>query len=287
MSDFYMIAGRAEMLFDEVRADPNTGVVNVDIRLTTGLADSGEIRMRELPGVADSDAEAIVLQTGQKIVKMVDRDADQTDEPLDWFSTEKLLFDRWRGRTGIAGFERYRDFATYELLYVGIADERDSFDRVIASDHKKRLDILTNEMQRFATSRVTDEVYLFLFAVEPLFITTFDVEEDVTEDALSDMPVPAKQIVKDAERAFIKLMDPVYNDTKYKSYPKGKPNLKATGIDRYAYVIGEDITFDAPGGRMRGGWDPILGWSNAADAITVADGKLQFFRAGDLSEPAD
>ncbi len=285
-SDLYMIAGREELHFDVFNADPETGVVDLGIALTTGLTDTGRIAMRELPGVVDEPPGIIALNAGPKFLKVTADGASDRDEPLEWFTTEKLLFDRWRRRSGLSGFDRYRDFATYELLYVGIAREGDSFDRVVKGGHEKRLAILTNELQRFATSRVSDEVYLFLFAVEPLFITTYDLDHDFTDHDFDAMPIPAKTVLADAEKAFVKLMDPKYNDVKFKGYPKGKQGLGSAGLERYAYLIGEDLTFRTPAGRIRGGFDPGVGWSNEADAIMIEGGDLVFWDASKLIAPA-
>ena len=241
--------------------------------------------MRELPGVAAAPAGVIALHSGPKFIKITDQSAPEEAEPLEWFTTEKLLFDRWRGRSGLLGFDGYRGFATYELLYVGIAREGDSYDRLVAGGHKKRLAILSNELQRFATSRVTDEVYLFLFAVEPLFISTYELDHSFADHDFTAMPIPPKQIVVDAEKAFVKLMDPRYNDVKYKGYPKGRHGLGSKGLQRYAYVIGEDLTFETPAGRMQGGYDPGIGWSNEADAIMVEGDELLFWRSTDLVAP--
>jgi hypothetical protein len=61
------------------------------------------------------------------------------------------------------------------------------------------------------------------------------------------------------------------------------PNLGVSGIDRDAYLIGEDLTFETPAGRIQGGYDEAIGWSNEADVIMVAGDDLEFWRASDLS----
>jgi hypothetical protein len=44
------------------------------------------------------------------------------------------------------------------------------------------------------------------------------------------MPLPARDVVADAEKAFVKLMDPQYNHVKFKGYPKGKQRLGRKGL---------------------------------------------------------
>lgn len=282
-SDFYMIAGRAEAHFEFGDIDPETMNVALNIALTTGLRDEAEIRGHELPGVEDAGSSGFRFHAGPKIIKIFRDDQDEKDEPVEWFTTERFLCSRWCGRSGLYGLPRVREFATYDLLYVGIATERDSYDRVIKGSHDAKLAVLINEMQHFQTSRVADETFLFLFRIDPLFVTTFESVEEIEVYDFEQPPIADKAILADAEQAFIKLLDPKYNNQKYKNYPNNPGNLSAAGHRAYAYVIGESLTFNTPSGTIRGGHDPQLGWSPEADAIMVRDGALHFYRAGDLN----
>lgn len=101
---------------------------------------------------------------------------EEGSSALQWFTPEKLTWDRSRERLGISGFDSYREAAVHDMLYVGIARVGDSFDRSIRKGHKARMEILANEPQRLPGARVTDEVYLFLFSVHPTIITSFEFD---------------------------------------------------------------------------------------------------------------
>jgi hypothetical protein len=48
-----------------------------------------------------------------------------------------------------------------DLHYVGISTEQDSYQRLLANAHHKRVAILSNETQYIADARLTNEIYLF------------------------------------------------------------------------------------------------------------------------------
>ena len=83
-----------------------------------------------MPNIASLDPESYYLEAGEKIIRLWDGPVKADGSSvLKWFTTEKLLWDRSRDTPGIGGLHRYREFATYDLLYVGIAKKGDSFDR--------------------------------------------------------------------------------------------------------------------------------------------------------------
>lgn len=280
-SDFYMIGGRAEAKFLNLAVDPHKEVVTFDFAIGKGFTDAVSISLRELPAVALNPGVDLVIDAGEKILRVWRIDDNEVrTELLEWFSTEKLLFDKSRGRSGISGFERYQEAYTYDLLYVGIAKVGDSYDRLIAKGHKARMDILANEPQRLPGARVTDETFLFLFKVEPLFIKTFDLDHDF-EDRDFEEGVEAKRIVADAEKAFVSLLDPKYNTVKYQSYPKGSDGLYGSQLVRYGYTVGENIKFKAPNASFKGSWDPGRGFvSNEGDCIFVEGDQVNLFLSG-------
>ena len=132
---------------------------------------------------------------------------EEGSDVVEWFTTEKLLWDRSRARPGIYGLDDVREFSTYDLLYVGIAKNGDSFDRLLARGHKARQEILANEPQRYSGARVSDETFLFLFQTDPLIMQTFEPKHGFKETDLSG-EYDAKRIVADAEKAFVSLLKP-------------------------------------------------------------------------------
>ncbi|WP_375550747.1 hypothetical protein [Rhodophyticola porphyridii] len=220
-SDLYMIGGRTEAKYLNLFIDPDTNVVTFDFAIGDKFRDPVEIRVRDLPTVEESEAESFWIEAGEKIIRVWDGPISEPGSNLlDWFTTEKLIWDRSRGRAGIERFERYREAATYDLLYVGIAKVGDSFDRLISNGHKARMQILGNEPQRYPGARVTDEIYLFLFNVQLLIMTTFEPDHDFENEDFGDS-YNQKCIVADAEKAFVSVLKPEYNVVKFVNYPRG------------------------------------------------------------------
>ncbi len=190
-----------------------------------------------------------------------------------WFTTEKLLLDRSRSAPGIRGLDRHSELAVYDLLYVGIARTGDSLDRLIAKGHHARTEILANEPQRYPGARVSDETYLFLFRANSLVMQTFEPEHEFADDDFEDK-LNRKQVVADAEKAFVSLLKPGYNKVQFAQYPYG------AGFARYGYPINEDVTFNTPHGRVRGAHDPLGFISNRADFIFVNGDEVRLYISG-------
>ena len=282
-SDFYMIGARAESLFLDFEEDVDA--LTLKFKITAGhLVDDVLIRELDLPEVKRTGFEALAIETGQKIVRLWHIVDPGNPQPrlLDWFTTEKLIWDVGRGTSGIEGLSRQREFATYDLLYVGIAKKGDTYDRLLAQGHRTHADILANERQRLEGARTADEVILFLCHTPHVLIQTLDFtsladDQDIFED------LDAKRVVADAEKAFVSLLKPNYNKTKYGNYPQGKDGLAQSGLVRYGYSIAEELIFLTPTGRFEGGRDRATGFlTNEADAIFVEGGEVEFFDASEF-----
>ena len=279
-SDFYLIGGRCEAEFVDFKFDHATGDISFMIRLKSGLSDSGALRAMELPGVVEANCSSFEVELGEKVIRIWDRPCDQPGAKLlEWFTTDAMLFYRARNRAGIYGFDNHRELLTFELLYVGIAKKGDSFDRLIKNGHNKRVAILSNESQKHPQSRVTDETYLLLFRLETTGFKTFETAEDLEDFGLFPNVSP-KNVVADAEKAFVKLLDPQYNVTKYAQYPKGADGLYDCGLTRYGYVLGESMILYTGSATLKGAYGTKLGFSNEADRIFVEGDKVELFVSG-------
>lgn len=280
-SDFYMIAARAEARFEGLSCDEESEELHFEFCVGDTLRSSCVLQFRQLDGVAQAGSTDLEIETGLKFIRIWRADADKTQsEPLTWFTTERLLWDRSQGRPGICGLGDYRALATYDLLYVGIAKVGDTYDRLIAKGHKARQTILSNEPQRYPGARPSDEIYLFFFMLSPLYLTTFAPDHDYTEDDFKQT-CEDKRVVADAEKAFVSLLQPEYNIVKFKSYPKGADGLYESKFHRYGYLIGENIAFRTAHGEINGGWNNKTDMiSNAADAIFVEGDEVRFYVSG-------
>jgi hypothetical protein len=280
-SDFYMIGGRPEAKYLDLAVDPDTYFATFDFAIGDDFRDPVALHIRELPAVAASGASSFWIEGGEKIIRVWDGPIKEPrSNVLEWFTTEKLIWDRSRGHAGIEGFDRHREAASYDLLYVGIARVGDSFDRLISKGHKARMEILGNEAQRYPGARITDEIYLFLFNVQPLIMTTFEPDHDFKNEDFSGA-YDQKRIVADAEKAFVSLLKPEYNVVKFASYPKGTDGLYDSDFVRYGYVICEALSFKTPHGRIRGSRDAATGFiTNDADCIFIEGDAVKLFVSG-------
>lgn len=269
-SDFYMIVGRTEAKFLNFIFDRSKESVSFDFALGDEFKDHVAISFRQLPAVLDAQGADLEIESGEKFIRIWKvNDSGARSEVLDWFTTEKLLYDVSQNKSGLVGLERYREAYKYDLLYVGIATVGDSFQRLIAKGHKTRTEILANEPQRLPGARVTDETFLLLFRIDPIVFKQFDPDEDFEEVDLDAM-VELKRVVSDAEKAFVRLLDPKYNTVKYQNYPRGADGLFSSRLVRYAYSLGENLTLVTANSLFKGGWDALKQIpSNEGDCIFV------------------
>ncbi|MFH1061950.1 MAG: hypothetical protein V1747_03575 [Candidatus Omnitrophota bacterium] len=249
-SNLYMVAQRQEGKYE---IDEDIICTNFQSKLKApftfyaqNVKSIGEIDFNEIlkcHGVSIKNTD-LEFEFGEKLIRVWENDTETQERTkvVDWFTTEKFLFDKWRGHPGIKGFDNFRDLTKYHLHYVGISKKEDSLTRLVIKPHDKRIRILSNEYPKMERSRITDEMILFFFKIEQLNISIFDYNDDFN-DILAEPALPKEKIVADAEKAFVNILKSKYNDVKFSQYPKGKDGLYNSGLTRYAYVIGEDITF--------------------------------------------
>ena len=281
-SDFYMIGARPEARLCNFVIQDKSGLLNFDFMISGCPTVPVMIKPHELLGIASYAGESFQIEiddagTGFRIWS--DKPHAPSSKVLEWFSTESLLWHAVRGRPGIYGLEDSRSLSTFDLLYIGIARKGDSFDRLIKKGHEKRMEILSSEHPLTPGARVSDEVTLFLFAADPLIMTTIDNAEDVDDELLAGT-YDNKRIVADAEKAFVRLLEPQYNEERFKSYPKSADGLYGQGFARYVYVIGEEMAFVTPNGTLCGGVDLLGLPTNQADAIYVEGENVRLLKAG-------
>lgn len=278
-SDFYMIGARAEAKFVNSRYDPDEYSITFDFAIGDEFSDLVTIDLAALPYLENGEADRCEVEFGEKIFRIWDG-LKQVSPLLVWFTPEKLIWDRSRGLKGINDFQRYREAAIYDLLYVGIAKVGDSFDRLIANGHSARMEILSNEPQRYPNSRVTDEIFLFLFKVDSTVMMSFDTAADFEKEDLM-LAIDPKRVVADAEKAFVSLLQPAYNIRIFKNYPRGADGLYRENLDSYVYSMCEVFTFNTAHGRFRGSRDPSSNFiTNDGDFISVKQDDVELFVSG-------
>jgi len=124
-SDFYIIGGRPEIKFSDFHKDDDSWRLSFNVTIEGALSDTVTIDIRSLPSVTDAAPETLWIELGPKFVRIWDGPEKQDGTTvLEWFTTEKLLMDRSHGRSGVEGLDRHAEFAVYDLLYVGISQNR-------------------------------------------------------------------------------------------------------------------------------------------------------------------
>jgi len=279
-SDFYMICARPQGRFDDFKVDEDAGRLHFSIEVAGIGKDVGYFdfsRLDEFKNVVSPIDVRFEFHADHFIIWV--EKASGAETPIAGFSVEDVLFFRGRKDQSFGGLSRHLELATYDLLYVGIAKVGDSYDRLFTNGHFARQQILASEPQREPGAKVSDETFLFLFNVEPLFVRTFGPESDVDEHAF-DFSYDAKRLVADAEKAFVSLLKPNYNRKLYVNYPRGKDGLYSEGYTAYAYSISEGIGLRTKFGLIKGGRDQATTLSNEADFILVRGDEVTFHISG-------
>ncbi|MFW0693377.1 hypothetical protein ACN091_03790 [Aliarcobacter butzleri] len=130
-------------------------------------------------------------------------------------------------------FTNFIKLNKYYLHYIGISKSQDSFSRLVVKPHDKRLRILSNENTFDRNTRLTDEIMLLFFKIEPFRI---QINETI-DDSLN-----YTRLIADAEKAFISILNSDYNKIKYKDYPKTNDGLYNDNFTSYSYMLGNQLT---------------------------------------------
>jgi hypothetical protein len=258
-SKFYMIAGRAEASFVNPRIDKENAKIYIEIQVGTDVVDQGIIHMRKCRDITES---CEIKITGEAILLGGTKKGTHVKV---WLTPDSVYWHVARGSNYLEGFKRHDKVCNYELLYVGIAKQQDSYQRLIKKAHDGRLKILSQERQRKPGAHPSDEIILFLFDIEPFTIQTIAENDD---DLRFFKGAPFENMVADAEKAFVSLLDPHYNVVKFKNYPKGDDGLYNLGLNSYGYIINENFRFNTATTLFKGFWSEV-GFDNRQDSIHI------------------
>lgn len=245
-SNLYMIGARALTEFSNFQVNQDEHIISVDITVGGIVKDSGSIHITELLNISEKFGVAWDehnIQVGSKVPNTNEFRCQA------WFSPDSVYWKKSRGEPGIRGFDNHQAVCNYDLLYVGIANNQDSYERLIAKGHHIRTRILGEEPQRYPGAHLTDEILLFLFEINPLHFHIIK-PEDEWEDLKTEIEIPP--IIADAEKAFVSLLKPNYNTTIFKQYPKGRDGLYNSDLNCYGYAINENLTFNTEHASFKG-----------------------------------
>ena len=248
-SKLYVLGQREELLFDEWSVCEETHVFKFYLKC-------GSIRVGPVSMPLDQLRITTTFQVeiGERSFKVRETPLNMEDEPIYWCTPNILLYQWFNEVVSLDGLESAWDLMRFKMHYVGISTKNDSFQRLFETGHKARTEILTNERQLSPESRVSDELVLFMFRVEPSVIETFISEGDIDSMWLEPDQYPdQKAYAADAEKALVKIMDSQYNEKKFPNYPKGTDGLWGKGLDRYGFHFEELVEFVTDKCSIRGG----------------------------------
>lgn len=272
-SNLYFIAQKAKTVFT-FKKDVQDIIQNKkSIEFNLNSIDhsiSGSIDIKNLLEhykIQTEDFDDIEIELGEKLIRLWLLIKNEK-EILDWYTTEKILYDFSRFKNVfIYGLENYREFAKYDLHYIGISKKDDSFKRLVIKPHDKRLRILSNEYPKSKNSRVTDEIFLFFFNISSLEIKQYLHDKDFDDFGKTELD-DRTRIIIDAEKAFVKVLNAEYNEVKFKQYPVSTDGLYESSVERYLFSINEDIEFNTKDNSIYGERNDKMG-NSQADFISI------------------
>lgn len=260
-----MIGARAQASFVNVRVDHEQALIHLEIEVGSVVVDSGVVHVGRFEGIARDPAiqvtpEAILIGGTRK----------GTHAKI-WLTPDSIYWQLARGCSYLEGFKNHAKVCSYDLLYVGIAKQQDSYQRLIKNPHHGRLRVLSEEPIRKPGAHLSDEVVLFLFDFVP-----FGIQQISPDDEEVDLFYGADQrrVIADAEKAFVNLLDPEYNVVKFDQYPKGDDGLYGEGLTNYSYAIGENMRFTTSNGTFKGFYSDS-NFDNRQDCITVEGDRVE------------
>lgn len=274
-SHLYMLAQRQQLYFQNFTFDINSASFNFELVCGDLKYENLSVDLSEFLVEDDMKFEA-----GEQFIRIYPASVDVSEEePTYWATTDKLLWDHSKEIIKIQGDFDAKEISSFYLYYVGISKSNDSFTRLFNNGHKNRTKILSNEKQFANDARLSDELMIFFFDCEETLVKQYDLDEiDFDSPNLNDKI----DIISDAEKAFIKVLDCKYNTEKYKNYPKCLDGLYDKGLKSYSYHIDEDLNFIAPKATIKGSSNIFM--EQDYDFILISGENVTLFKGHEIAE---
>lgn len=166
----------------------------------------------------------------------------ETHKPFHWFNAEKFLYSVSHNffKADIKG--NLLDFLTFEVLYIGKCTDEPISKRF--NHHHALQEILITENIITEDYQNSHELIILPFEFKNnQFINLDEKYNYICSDSEQDqhIMISDKIIAIDEEKAFIKCLNPKYNNIKYKSYPKSSDGLFNHNISIINYLIEENL----------------------------------------------
>lgn len=228
----------------------------------------------------NEDEITLKISFGRKliIIEKYNLKTNEMIEVLDEISAYKILQFKMYDDSIIEGIDNINEINKYYLHYVGISKKDDSLTRLVIKPHDKRLRILSMEITNSKEFSLSDEINLLFFRVEPIRISIW---QDESAEEFLDNTIDYFSIIADAEKALVSSLNSKYNTIRFNDYPKGTDGLYNTGLKRYGYLIGENITLVTDSEIIKGDKINEYTFGNKADMIFIEGDKTSIERYSD------
>ncbi|MFA0305312.1 hypothetical protein AB4543_05405 [Vibrio splendidus] len=274
-SHLYMLAQRQQLYFENYTYNDESASFNFTLVCGDLKYENLSVDLSEF--LVEDDMR---LEAGQQHIRIYPASVDvSAEEPTYWATTDKLLWDHSKKVITIQGDFDAKAISTFYLYYVGISKSNDSFTRLFKNGHKNRTKILSNEMQFASNARLSDELMIFFFDCEETMIKQYDLDESEFNSSYLNDKI---DIISDAEKAFIKVLDCKYNTEKYKNYPQCLDGLYDKGLKSYSYHVDDDLIFIAPKATIKGSSNIFM--EQDYDFILISGENVTLFKGQDIAE---
>lgn len=270
-SKLYMLVHRKELKFLDVDLkEIPRGIFRFRISMGEYQSSYFSYQFTDNLAMLIEECGALDIEEGEKLFRIKKA---ETGDVLYWATPDKILYDSITQNIVLES-EHSVDielFQKFDLLYVGISKNNDSFSRLFEKAHHGRLNILSNENTKDKSSRMTDELMILLFEV-----TWFNINVLNSIDAIDDLfsyTDDEQAIVADAEKAFVSMLESKYNEVKFRQYPKGKDGLFSKGLQGYSYSINYDLTLSTDKASLVGKYENFN-----RDSIIIHGNKVELFK---------
>ena len=270
-SKLYMLVHRKELKFLDVDLkEIPRGIVRFRISMGEYQSSYFSYQFTDNLDMLIEECGALDIEEGEKLFRIKKA---ETGDVLYWATPDKILYDSITQNIVLES-EHSVDielFQKFDLLYVGISKNNDSFSRLFEKAHHGRLNILSNENTKDKSSRMTDELMILLFEV-----TWFNINVLNSIDAIDDLfsyTDDEQAIVADAEKAFVSMLESKYNEVKFRQYPKGKDGLFSKGLQGYSYSINYDLTLSTDKASLVGKYENFN-----RDSIIIHGNEVELFK---------
>jgi hypothetical protein len=288
-SQLYMISQRPKLVFDNVFIDTDHKI-HFEIRQeTTDFKIYGILPVRQSAFLTNPD-EDNYLELGSynkdyKFDKAPFNNLDgfkfydKDQNFIAWLTPERLIYEYSNDVIEVAGLDGWRELFKYRILYVGKSTDQDIWQRL--TGHETLQDIVSIEYPLQYGTLPSQEITLLLFKINAFenfevlgsFADLLNIDKRLDPKAVESLfqlkALPAeKNIFLDAEKVFIKLLNPEYNSVKFKSYPRSKDGLYNEKYDVFSYKLRDNIVLVCNETEIFGSTD-----DNESDTIQIIDNK--------------